>query len=71
MTTTDTTDFIITDNGTLWGFRPWSEAAQEWFDEHVESEDWQWMGPTCWVDHRPAHDLAAAIVEAGFEVRVA
>lgn len=63
------TDVIITNHGSLIGFQPVSEVAKEWFDENVESEGYQWMGPVLYVDYRLAGDLFEGVVGAGFEVQ--
>lgn len=64
-----TPDFRITDEGSLVGFKPVSEAALDWITENVESEPWQWMGTYLWVDHRMAQPLLDGIIAAGFEVQ--
>lgn len=61
-------DFTITNHGSVWSFQPHTEAAQEWLDEHVEAEDWQFVGPSLCVDHRLAYALAEGIAEAGFTI---
>ena len=61
-------DIIITDRGWLVGFTPLSTPAQEWFADNVGSEPWQWMGPTLWVDHRPAQQLLDGIQAEGFDI---
>lgn len=62
------TDVRLIDEGTLIGFTPLTEVAQDWFRLNVESEDWQWMGNTLWVDHRLARDLMQAVVDEGLEL---
>jgi hypothetical protein len=64
----NTVDFRITDDGSVVGFKPVSEAALDWINENVESEPWQWLGNALWVDHRMAQPLLDGIIEAGFEV---
>ena len=63
-----TIDVRLSDEGSLIGFTPISEAAQDWFRLHVEAEDWQWMGDTLWIDHRFARDLMQGIVDDGLEL---
>ena len=46
-----TPDVLIRNEGTVWVFNPPTPAAQEWFDENVESEPWQWLGTSLVVDH--------------------
>lgn len=65
------TDVRIIPQGTLIGFMPVSEAAKQWFEHNVQSDDWQWLGSVLWVEHRPAEELAIELmVSAGFDVRV-
>ena len=37
------TDFIVADHGSIILITPVSKAAQEWIDENVVSEPWQWL----------------------------
>ena len=62
------TDFQVTDHGTVVGFTPLTEEAQEFLDEKVHIEDWQWFGRQFCVDHRPATHLLDGIVLAGLTV---
>jgi hypothetical protein len=62
------TDVVLLDQGSLIGFQPVSDAAQEWFADNVASEDWQWFGPVLWVDHRLALELAIAAEAVGLSV---
>lgn len=55
-------------DGSVVGFKPLTETAQTWIAEHVQSEPWQWMGNTLWVDRRYARDLMFGMMEAGLEV---
>ncbi len=64
------TDVLLLDQGTLIGFTPASEAAQDWFLHHVQSEDWQWLGSTLWVDQRLARDLLEGIVNVPLTVGI-
>jgi len=61
-------DVAILDQGSLIGFLPKTKAAADWFQEHVESEGWQWFGPVLWVDHRNANDLIIGISNADLVV---
>jgi len=59
------TDVALYDSGSVIGFAPLTEAAQDWFRRNVETSEWQWLGDTLWVDQRLASDLIAGIIEAG------
>jgi len=61
-------DITIHDQGSVVGFTPHSGKAWVWFEENVQSEGWQWMGTTLWVDHRFALPLLEGLMEADFEV---
>ncbi len=60
-----TADVLVENQGTIWVFRPLSDEAQEWIDEHVQSEPWQWFGGGLVVDHRYGPPLAEGMQEAG------
>lgn len=48
--------------------RPLTEAAREWIEENVQSEEWQWLGPSLVVEWRTVENLIAGMIEAGLEV---
>jgi hypothetical protein len=55
-------------DGVMVGFEPRTDAARAWFDEHVQSEPWQWLGRVLWLDMRMAVPLADGIREAGLDM---
>lgn len=61
-------DFLIDNQGTVWQFTPVTDRARNFAEAELGLEDWQWHGNTFVVDHRPAHDLARALVDEGFVV---
>lgn len=61
-------DVVFSNAGSIIVFTPLTPAGEQWFDENVASEDWQWMGPSLCVDHRPALELLAGIAESGLRV---
>ena len=63
-------DIRLHDQGTLIGFTLISDTAREFFTENVYSEDWQWLGPTLWVDQREARNLIQAVIDQGFRLEV-
>ena len=65
-TTTKVADFTVTVSGSMVGLTPVSEHANEWVDQNVEAEGWQWLGNTLWIDHRFAGALLDGVREAGF-----
>jgi hypothetical protein len=59
-------DIRVINDGTLIGFRMLTEAARNWVDDNVQSEGWQWLGTTLYVDHRMAGGLIDGMIDAGF-----
>jgi hypothetical protein len=60
-------DIQVRNEGTVMVFTPLSEAGKAFLGA-LETEDWQWMGPSLVVDHRPAYDLLEAMKSEGLEV---
>jgi hypothetical protein len=61
-------DVQVSDQGSIILFTPMSPEARDWFDENVQTEDWQWLGASLGVDRRYAADLLAGIGEAGLRM---
>jgi len=61
-------DVLVENHGTIFLFKPQTEAAKQWFAENVQTEGWQWLGKGLGVDHRFAENLVAGMIEAGLEV---
>lgn len=61
-------DFEVNDQGSIVLITPMNENASEWMGENVQTESWQWMGPSLGVDHRCAQALLDGIEEEGFTV---
>jgi hypothetical protein len=59
-------DVRVNDEGSIVQFFPVTKEAFAWFKENVESEPWQWLGPSLCVDHRLAADLMTGLADAGF-----
>jgi hypothetical protein len=57
---------IISDQGSVVSFTPESDYEYEWMTLNLETEDWQWLGRTLVVDHRPARDLIELLEGEGF-----
>jgi len=55
-------DVSIENHGSIFLFRVLTPAAQEFADNHLELEGWQWMGNGFAVEPRFAEDLAAAMM---------
>ena len=60
-------DVVVENHGTIVLFRPQTDAAREWIDEHVQ-DDAQWFGPALAVEARYARDLAAGMLNDGLHV---
>lgn len=63
-------DVLVRDARTLCLFNLLSGRAQEWVQEHVITEPWQWLGGQLAVEQRFAPDLIKTMREAGLIVRV-
>lgn len=61
-------DIIVDNHGSIMIFQPLTAAGQEWIDENVQSEDWQWIGGGLSVEARYAGDLAQGMRESGLSV---
>lgn len=61
-------DFKVFNAGSVVGFMPITPEAEAWWDEHVAAEDYQWLGPVCYADHRSAAPLIEALRAHGFEL---
>ncbi len=67
-----TQDFVITDQESVWLFKPLTKAAQEFVrGGHVGLEEWLWDGQVFVVDYRPAGALAEDLQEEGFKLKTA
>ncbi len=62
-------DILVRNCGTVWQLFPLSQRASDWFDDHVESESWQWMGSSLAVDWRFAGPLVDGARAAGLSVK--
>lgn len=61
-------DFSVTNQGSVIGITPLTDAASEWIDDNVHSEGWQWMGSTLYVDARFADALVEGMMADGLEM---
>jgi hypothetical protein len=61
-------DFKLHNDGSVVGFIPLTEAAHDFIRDNVHVEDWQWMGPGFFVDHRFAAPLIDGNQEHGLAV---
>lgn len=61
-------DVTVANHGTIFLFKPETDAAKAWIEEHV-SADAQWFGKSLAVEHRYAENLAAGMLEAGLVVQ--
>jgi len=59
-------DFEVTFGGSVLGLCPTSGEAQEWVEENVEIEPWQWMGGAFYGDSRIMEGLVSVLIEEGF-----
>lgn len=54
--------------GSIVMFYPRTQAAEQWIEDNVQLESWQWLGLQFGVDPRYAGDLVAGMRDAGLEV---
>lgn len=45
-------DVRVENHGSVFTMTPLTDAAKAWFDEHISSEGWQWLGGSLAVDPR-------------------
>jgi hypothetical protein len=60
------TDVQVENHGSIFLFRPLSEAGKNWLHENTNGE---WFGNALAVEHRYAADLAIGIREEGLCLR--
>ena len=61
-------DVLVQNEGSIFLFRPQTDAAKEWIDQNV-SDEAQWFGGGLVVEHRYAHDMAEGMAGSGLTVR--
>ena len=64
-------DARFENNGTIWLFRPVTQAARDWLAEHCPADgDHQYFGDALAVEHRYVVDLYEFARHDGLNVRV-
>lgn len=58
----DGTDFLITDHGSIVTFKPLTDEAQGWIEEHLVGDDIQWFGGAVVVEPRYVEDIVHGII---------
>lgn len=61
-------DVVVRSHGTIVTFEPVTEVGRRWFDENVQAENWQWLGPVLAVENRLAFRLVDGIEGDGLIV---
>lgn len=61
-------DISVSNEGTIFLFRPLTDEGREWLKRSVHSEAWQWFGGALSVAHRFAPELAAMAEKDGLTV---
>lgn len=64
-------DFRLTDCGSIVALTPLTSEAEEWLNDNVHSEAWQWMGSSLCIEPRYAMDIAAGMDRDGFTIELA
>lgn len=62
-------DVQVLNGGSVVMVKPVTQAAQEWVDEHVVLEDWQWMGGAFAVEPRYLDNLLVGMEIDGLTVQ--
>jgi hypothetical protein len=70
MNQTQSIDFLVRPQGSIWTFEPLTERAKNFTATDLDVQGWQWLGPVFGVDHRPANDLVTALQDEGFVVEI-
>lgn len=58
-------DFEVQNEGTILVLHPLNDAAREWIDEHLYTEQTQWWGGGIVIEHRYVEDILDGIDGAG------
>jgi len=61
-------DFKVTYHGSVSRLVPLTDLAKEWVEEHLQLEDWQWMGPAIVIDTRYIGDIIDGIIDDGLAI---
>lgn len=54
-------NFHFTQSGNLYGITCKTKRARKWVKDNLQTEGWQWLGNTLWIDIRFAEDIVNAI----------
>ena len=55
-------------SGSIFLFEPLTQRAEDWIENNVQSEVWQWLGRKLAVERACALDLASGMLAAGLKV---
>ena len=58
-------DVEIRNEGSIFTFTPVTKTAQDWINENVQTEGWQWLGKALCVDQHCAGPLAEGMASSG------
>lgn len=61
-------DITLNNAGSMIGFTGTTQEGAAWLKHEVESEGWQWLGHTLYVDHHYAPELAFLAQNHGLAV---
>jgi hypothetical protein len=61
-------DVRVENHGTVLMFRVLTDAAEEWVDDHLDLEPWQWLGNGFAVNHHYASDIITGMSRAGLTI---
>jgi hypothetical protein len=64
----NTVDIFVENYGSIFLFRPMTQAAREWIEQNVVGER-QWFGEALAVESRYARDLAQGMANDGLRLK--
>jgi hypothetical protein len=63
-------DYTVSIHESLIGIHPENPTAIQFLDEEFETEPWQFLGNTMWIDLRYANDVITTLKQRGFVVHI-
>ena len=63
-------DAVVEPHGSISLLRLFSRRAEEWVEQNVVSESWNWFGAALAVEHRYIEPIARAMQDDGLTVEV-
>ena len=61
-------DIQVNNQGTIILLTIMSEKGKKWINKHLQTEPWQWYGPSLAIDHRMAAPILEGMRDDGLEL---